>query len=130
MPEITPEEEGTGHAAPIIRRPEDEQRSMAAPTVAVDDAAAKELARVSDELSTVVDSLKASIPAQYRDLMPEGLPALEKVKWLMKAQAVFATTTNSPVPTTDNTRPTTTPRAVDLSSLSPVARLAAGYVRR
>ena len=73
----------------------------------------------------IAEELKA-IPEHLHKLLPEALAPLEQVRWLRKAKAsgAFAPST---VVATDTRRPSNTPKPVDPASLSPIARIAAGY---
>jgi len=85
------------------------------------------------ELSAVADAFLSEVPEALKPLIPEGLSPADKIKWFQKAKGtgVFgggAGTVN--VPETDTGKPKTTPREIDLSTLPPAAKLAAGYARK
>lgn len=85
------------------------------------------------ELSAVADAFLSEVPEALKPLIPEGLSPADRIKWFQKAKAtgVFGGGTGTVnVPETDTGRPKTTPREIDLSTLPPAAKLAAGYARK
>ncbi len=80
------------------------------------------------ELASLAEALLGEVPEKLKPLIPEGLSAAQQVAWYQKAKAtgVFANGT-AKVPETDQSKPATTPRDRDLSSLPVHARMAASY---
>lgn len=104
----------------------------AAPSPAPAPAPSSEAARIAaleGQLRAVSDALVSEVPEKFRALIPAGLPVADQVKWLQQAKAagLFGGAPTAPVPTTDTGKPTTTPKTADLSTLPPVARMAAAY---
>lgn len=85
-----------------------------------------ELAAERAALNSAADELLvaeiSAIPEHLRSLIPDA-STTEKLAWIKKAKAVQTTT----VPATDQRRPSNTPAPPDMASLSPIARIAAGY---
>jgi hypothetical protein len=94
------------------------------------EASIAELTKTQEALTahqaTATQALLATIPEQFRALVPAGTP-LAQLAWI--ESATKAGLFNKPaVPTTDDGRkPTITPKDVDTSTLSPYARLSAAY---
>lgn len=124
------EDFGTTQAQRVVTRaaPDDLHSGAgdAAPSPGLSDAAQRELDRMSSEVASVASAMLQALPEHVRALAPEGLSPLETLKWVTKASgSPLARSTT--VPTTDTRPPAATPRQVDWKSLSPTARLSAGY---
>lgn len=86
--------------------------------------------RVAEEqLEAVAKELEAEVPEQFRDLIPAGLSAAERVKWIRVATVKGLFTPAEPLPT-DQSRPKLTKQAPSPDALSPVQKMAAGYGKR
>jgi len=83
---------------------------------------------IEAQLQDVADELVQDIPEEYRALVPDLLPA-QKIKWLKdaKASGLFSGKAKASVPVTDTKAPATTPRPMDTSKLSPMAKLSMAY---
>jgi hypothetical protein len=68
----------------------------------------------------------ANAPPHLKALVPEELPLAAQVKWLRKAKESGASFVTA-VPAVDSRLASNTQPAVDTASLSPLARIAAGY---
>jgi hypothetical protein len=79
-----------------------------------------------DALETVAKELEADVPEQFRDLIPAGLSAAERVKWIRAANAKGLFTPAEPPPT-DQSKPKITKPAPSPDSLSPAQKMALGY---
>jgi len=86
----------------------------------------QQLAAATAQAESLADTLLAQVPDRLKALVPEGLDAAARVKWFQKAKAAGAFEPAS-VPGTDTGKPTISPKDEDLSSLSPIARMARGY---
>ena len=88
----------------------------------------EELAAFRKQVEGIAEGLLAQVPEKFKALIPEGLDAAGKISWYQKAAASGAF--KPVVPTTDKGKPTVTPpKDVDMSTLSPVARIARGYAK-
>jgi hypothetical protein len=100
----------------------------AAPTVTAPDAdtSKAELAALSEQVAHMAGVMLAEVPDHLKPLIPADLSPAQQVAWFLKAKqtGVFGAVT---VPATDTGKPTVTPKAPDVSTLPPVARMAAGY---
>jgi hypothetical protein len=86
----------------------------------------EQLSAAKKEADSLADALLASVPDRLKALIPEGLDAAARVRWFNKAKAAGAFDSVA-VPGTDTGKPSITPKDVDLSTLSPIARMARGY---
>lgn len=84
---------------------------------------------VEEQLEAVAKELEADVPEQYRDLIPAGLSAAERVKWLRAATAKGLFTAAEPLPT-DHSKPKITKPTPSPDSLSSVQKMAAGYGKK
>lgn len=80
---------------------------------------------LEESLSHMSEQVLATVPDQFRDLIPEGSPA-QQAAWVNRAHnsGLFA---KPNVPGTDSGKPKNTPVAVDYNSLPVHARMARGY---
>ncbi len=87
-----------------------------------------ELAALGEQLAHMANTIIGTVPENFRALIPAQLSPAQQAAWVLEARktGLFEKPT---VPTTDNTKPTVTPRAADVSSLPPLARMAAGYAK-
>ncbi len=101
-----------------------------ATTTNADDVAAlkAQLAEASEQLAHMAGVVLADVPEHLKPLIPVGLSPAAQAAWVQQARkaGLFEKPT---VPTTDTTKPTVTPKTPDLSSLPPLARMAAGYAK-
>lgn len=101
-----------------------------ATTINADEVAAlkAQLAEASEQLAHMAGVVLADVPEHLKPLIPVGLGPAAQAAWVQQARAagLFAKPT---IPTTDTTKPTVTPKAADVSSLPPLARMAAGYAK-
>jgi hypothetical protein len=86
----------------------------------------EQLAAVRKEADALAAAVLSHVPDRLKALIPEGLDAAARLQWFNKAKAAGAFDPVT-VPPTDTGKPTVTPKDVDLSSLSAVARMARGY---
>jgi hypothetical protein len=86
----------------------------------------EQLAAAKQDADAFADALLAQVPERLKALIPEGLDASARVKWFQKAKTAGAFEPPK-VPATDSGKPTISPKDEDLSSLSPIARMARGY---
>jgi hypothetical protein len=100
---------------------------VAQPTTQPAGAGATDLDAVNSRIAALCDQMAGQLPEHLKALVPAGLSPLDRLEWLQKAKAAPAPVV---VPTTDTTPPRTTPRTVDLSTLSASARMAAGYITK
>ncbi|MFO1150950.1 MAG: hypothetical protein U1E62_21455 [Alsobacter sp.] len=83
---------------------------------------------IEADLAKLADEVLAEVPEHLKPLIPAGLGAAERIAWYRGAKATGVFAAKPTVPATEHGRPTTTPReGVDLSTLSPLAKIAAGY---
>jgi len=81
---------------------------------------------VEEQLEAVATELAADVPEEYRELIPTGLTAAERIKWMRQAAAKGLFTAATPPPT-DQTRPKLTKPAPNVDALSPAQKMASGY---
>ena|SRR6266542_3038367 len=83
--------------------------------------------RASDEqLETIAQELADDVPEQFRDLVPTGLSAAERIKWLRAATARGLFTPAEPL-TVDQSKPRITKPTPSPDALSSVQKMASGY---
>jgi hypothetical protein len=86
--------------------------------------------RASEEqLDAVAKELEADVPEQYRELIPAGLSAGDRIKWIRAATAKGLFSTPEPA-ATDQTKPKITKPAPNPDALSSVEKMAAGYGKK
>lgn len=102
-----------------------------APVPANDDSAKlkAELSSLAEQVAHMADTVLATIPDALKALIPDGLSPSQKVAWYFKAKDTGVFAGKPEVPVTDTGKPTVTPKVPDVSSLPPIARMAAGYQR-
>lgn len=96
------------------------------PKARLDEEVAKRRA-LETEYSALADAVLAEIPEHLKPLIPAELSPTAKLKWYQEAKKTGVFNTKPTVPETDTTKPKTTPKDVDLSTLPPTARMAAAY---
>jgi hypothetical protein len=79
-----------------------------------------------EQLDAVAKDLEAEVPEQFRDLVPAGLSAGERIKWIRAANARGLFTASEPLPT-DQTKPRITKPTPNPDALSSVMKMASGY---
>ena len=79
------------------------------------------------EFAALAAELVNDLPERFRDLVPDGLSAADRVKWIRKAKASGAFNAVA-VPQTDDRKPPKRDR--DLQSMSARDRIAAGYGKK
>jgi hypothetical protein len=83
--------------------------------------------RVAEEqLEAVAKELEADVPEKFRDLVPAGLSAADRVKWIRAANSKGLFTAAEPLPT-DQSKPKITKPTPSPDTLSSVQKMAAGY---
>ncbi len=96
---------------------------VAQPTTQPAGAGTADLDAVNARLVALCDQMAGQLPEPLKALIPD-LDPIAKLEWLQKAKTAPPPV---PVPPTDTAPPRTAPRQVDLNSLPPAARMAAGY---
>jgi hypothetical protein len=84
---------------------------------------------VEEQLEAVAKELEADVPETFQDLIPSGLSAADRIKWLRAATAKGLFTGHEPLPT-DQSKPKITKPTPIPDSLSPVQKMAAGYGKK
>lgn len=106
----------------------DKDKAITIPKARLDQEIAKRRA-LEVELEAVAKELEADVPAEYRELIPSGLGAAERIKWIRAANAKGLFTAPEPPPT-DQTKPKITKPTPSPDSLSPAQKMAAGYGKK
>lgn len=91
------------------------------------DAAKAELAAMAEQLAHMAHAVLAGVPENLKALIPSELSPAQQVAWFQRARETGVFNTTVTVPATDSGKPTVTPKTPDVSTLPPVARMAAGY---
>lgn len=86
-----------------------------------------EIAQLKATAEAAATALLSSVPEHLKGLIPDSLPAAERIAWFEKAKASGAFAKPAVPATGGATAPTITPQTPDTSSLPVHARLAAGY---
>lgn len=94
---------------------------------AATDAAKAELAAMAEQLAHMAHAVLAGVPENLKALIPSELSPAQQVAWFQRAKETGVFNTTVTVPATDSGKPTVTPKTPDVSTLPPVARMAAGY---
>ena len=81
-------------------------------------------------LESIVEELAQDVPEDMRDLIPAGLPAVEKAAWIRnaKAKGLFTKAGAGEPDSPGSKRPGAKPPQ-DLSGLNPVQQMSMGYGR-
>ena len=86
--------------------------------------------RASDEqLEGIAKELEGDVPEKFRDLIPSGLTAGERIKWMRAANAKGLFAAPEPPPT-DQSKPKITKPTPSPDSISPAQKMAAGYGKK
>ncbi len=120
--------ETAAHATDAATGAENEHRI---PKYRLDEEVAKRRA-LEEQVSGMADVMLNQVPETLKALIPTELSPAAQAAWYIKAKetGVFdakAPATTEAVPTTDETKPTVTPKEPDLSGLPPIARMARAY---
>ncbi|OJX65827.1 hypothetical protein [Magnetospirillum sp. 64-120] len=91
------------------------------------DPAKTELAALSEQVAHMAHIILASVPENMKALIPSELSPAQQVAWFQRAKETGVFNATVTVPATDSGKPTVTPKTPDVSTLPPVARMAAGY---
>lgn len=88
-----------------------------------------EMSALAEQVAHMAHVILSEVPERLRMLIPSDLSPAQQVAWYLQAKktGVFGAAPAVPVPETDAGRPAITPRDADLSTLPPMARIAAGY---
>lgn len=90
-------------------------------------------AKSNADQEAFASALLEGVPESMKALIPTALPPAQRVAWFTSAKKAGVFDAPQPpaaaprVPGTDTAKPSTSPAAVDLSKLPPIARMAAGY---
>ena len=82
------------------------------------------------QLEQMASEVLSQVPEDFRGLIPESLPPLERVAWFKSAKStgIFDQAAPMPgVPLTDAGQPRLSAPAIDKSKLSPTERMKMGY---
>lgn len=103
------------------------EAAPAAPAPAATDTSKDELAAMAEQLAHMAHAVLAGVPENLKALIPSELSPAQQVAWFQRAKETGVFNTTVTVPATDSGKPTVTPKTPDVSTLPPVARMAAGY---